>query len=482
MRTALRASAVATLVLIIGLVASPAMADVWTDRTVYNAGDTVAISGDGMQAAESVGVDVSFPDGSLAQHHDVLADDLGNFSDSYTLPLDAPSGDYTVVATGAESGQTFSTTFDPIGAGSLNCPLPVHNPTHYKLQVGTTVTCTIDGASEVSGQSTTTVFIKSSTLGNSQVTGTVTGTGSATQITFTFTAPLDGCDTTVVAYENVGLNSNNAIISGDPTHPSAAGFAYVDGDGNVVDCGSRTPHVSILKVADEHTVTAGEDIGFTITVTSDGNATAEGVQVSDTLPTDAGTSWSVDGGTGAGFCSISLGELTCDFGDMVAGASFDVHITSHTTQQTYNDSPVVNTATVTSTNAGSDDSTDQIDIICPRMALFITPDASTAPVGSTVGFTVRVVRQLNGTSYGIVLTNLLPKGPSWTLDGGTGASLCSISGTVMTCNFGDMAKGMSYSAHVSSSATRTGTLLDRARVTGASSLVNKTAQATISVV
>ena len=478
MRSALRALAVATLVLTIGLVAGPALADVWTDRTVYNAGDTVSISGDGMQAGESVGVDVFLPDGSLGQHHDALADDLGNFSDTYTLPSDAQSGDYSVVATGAESGQTYSTTFDPIGAGSLNCPLPVHNPTHYKLEAGTTVTCTIDGASEVSGQTTTTVFIKSSTLGNTQVVGTVTGTGSNTQITFTFTAPENGCDTTIVAYENVGLNSNNIIISGDPSHPAAAGFAYVDGSGNVIDC---APHISILKVADEHTVTAGDNIGFTITVSSDGTTTAEGVQVSDTLPTDAGTSWSIDGGTGAAFCSISLGLLTCNFGDMPAGSSFDVHITSPTTQQTYNDSPVVNTATVTSTNAGTDESTDQVDIICPRMALFITPDSSSAPVGSIVGFTVRVIRQLDGTSYGIVVQDLLPKGPSWTLDGGTGASMCSISGSLMTCNFGDMSKGMSYTAHVSATASRAGSLLDRARVTGASALVYKTAQATITV-
>jgi uncharacterized repeat protein (TIGR01451 family) len=481
MRSALRASAVATLVLIIGLVAGPALADVWTDRTVYNAGDTVAISGDGMQASESVGVDVFLPDGSLAQHHDVVADDLGNFSDTYTLPMDAPSGDYTVVATGAESGQTFTTTFDPIGAGSLNCPLQVHNPTHYKLQVGTTVTCTIDGASEVSGQSTTTVFIKSSTLGNTQVVGTVTGTGSNTQITFTFTAPADGCDGTVVAYENVGLNSNNIIISGDPSSPAAAGFVYVDGNGNVIDCGG-TPHVTILKVADEHTVTAGDAIGFTITVSSDGTATATGVQVSDTLPTDAGTSWSIDGGTGAAFCSINLGQLTCNFGIMTPGSSYDVHITSPTTKDTYNDSPVVNTASVTSTNAGSGESTDQVDIICPRMALFVTADATSAPVGSTVGFTVRVIRQLDGTSYGIVVQNLLPKGPSWTLDGGTGASLCSISGNLMTCNFGDMSKGMSYTAHVSATASHAGSLLDRARVTGDSPLVYKTAQATVSVV
>src|SRR5438105_3457427 len=131
-KNGLRATAVATLVLMIGLLATPAFADVWTDRNVYQGGDTVLISGDGMQGGESVGVDVFLPDGSPAQHHDVAADDQGGFSDTYILPTDAPSGDYSVVATGADSGATFSTTFDPIGAGALNCPLPVHNPTHYK--------------------------------------------------------------------------------------------------------------------------------------------------------------------------------------------------------------------------------------------------------------------------------------------------------------------------------------------------------------
>src|SRR2546428_8125389 len=103
----LRATALVAVVMTVGLFAGPARADVWTDKTVYQAGETVAISGNQMQPGESVGVDVSLPGGSLAQHHDVLADGQGNFSDSYTLPSDAPSGDYTVVATGADSGNTF---------------------------------------------------------------------------------------------------------------------------------------------------------------------------------------------------------------------------------------------------------------------------------------------------------------------------------------------------------------------------------------
>jgi uncharacterized repeat protein (TIGR01451 family) len=480
----LRATALAVTVLAVMALAGAANADVWTDRAVYQPGDTVAIGGNGMQAGESVAVDVSFPDGSLAQHHDVLADDQGNFSDTYTLPLDAPSGDYSLVATGAESGNSYSTTFDPIGAGALNCPtLQVHNPTHYKLQVGTTVTCTIDGAAEVSGQSTTTVFIKSTPLGNSEVTGTVTGTGENTQITFTYTARGDGCDTTVVAYDKVGTNSNNTIISGDPTHPSAAGFAFVDGNGNVIECGGGgEAHVTILKVADEPTVNAGDSIGFTITVTSDGTATALNVQVSDTLPTDRGTSWSIDGGSGAADCGISAGILSCDFGDMASPSSLDVHISSPTTNGTVNDSPVVNTATVTSDNGGSGESTDQVEVICPRVRAAVTRDAATVPVGSTVGFTLRADRKMAGTVHDIVLTGYLSKGVTWTLAGGNAQAMCSVAGATLTCTLGDMSQGTTYTAHVTGIAVKAGMLTAKAVTSGPSPLVQATAKASVAVI
>jgi uncharacterized repeat protein (TIGR01451 family) len=483
LKALLRATAVATAVMAVGLVVGVARADVWTDRYVYHGGDTVAINGDGMQAGESVAVEVFLPDGSLAQHHDVAADDQGAFADSYVLATEAASGIYSVVATGAESGATYSTTFDPIGAGALNCPgLDVHNPTHYKLQVGTTVTCTIDGAEEVSGQSTTTVFIKSSALGNTEITGTVTGTGQDTQITFTYTARDDGCDTTVVAYDKVGTNSNNTIISGDPNSLSAAGFAFVDGNGEVIECGGQgTPGIDILKVADEPSVYWGTTIGFTITVTSTGTATATNVQVSDPLPTDAGTSWSIDGGTGAGDCSISLGNLTCDFGDMAAGAFFTVHISSPTTKNTVADSPVVNTAYVTTDDAGTDESTDDVEVICQRVNLSVKVDASTVPVGGTAGYTVKVSRGALGVVHGVSVTALLPKSLTWTLDGGSGQSLCSVSGTTLSCSFGDMDFGSTYTAHVSAVTLSPGTLLNKVKVFGPNPLMTATSKASITV-
>ncbi len=296
------------------------------------------------------------------------------------------------------------------------------------------------------------------------------------------TRPGDGCDTTVVAYDTVGTNSNNAIISGDPDHPSAAGFAFVDGQGNVIDCGGSTEaNVSITKVADAPSVYAGDPIGFTTTVTSEGPATALNVQVSDTLPTDAGTSWSIDGGSGAGDCSISAGVLSCDFGDMAAFSSLDVHITSPTTLDTAKESPVVNTATVTSDNAGSGESTDQVEVICPRMGLSVKPDASTVPLGEPAGYTMKVTRKLPGTVDDIGLTAVLPKHMAWSVDGGTGQSMCSLDGQTLTCYFDEMDQGMSYSVHVSAVTVRIGMITAKVTTWGPSSYSYASTRVTILV-
>ena len=91
--------------------ASVAMGAVSTDQADYVPGSVVMISGDGMTPGESVMVDVYLPDDSLAQSNEVVADETGNFTDTYQLSQDGPLGTYTAVATGQSSGATFSTTF-----------------------------------------------------------------------------------------------------------------------------------------------------------------------------------------------------------------------------------------------------------------------------------------------------------------------------------------------------------------------------------
>ena len=53
--------------------------------------------------------------------------------------------------------------------------------------------------------------------------------------------------------------------------------------------------IQIAKTADAAQVNAGEQIGFTMTVWNTGAGDAKGVKLNDTLPTNAGLDWSIEG-------------------------------------------------------------------------------------------------------------------------------------------------------------------------------------------
>ena len=218
----------------------------------------------------------------------------------------------------------------------------------------------------------------------------------------------------------------------------------------------RCAHIDITKVADAASVSAGDDIGFTITVKSTGPGAAKGVVMTDVLPTDPGTSWTIDGGTGAGTCSTDAGTITCAFGDMANGASYTVHLSSPTTKATIATSPVSNTADVTTTNDGSDSDTDQVVVLAGSIDITKVADAASVSAGDDIGFTITVKSTGPGAAKGVVMTDVLPTDPgtSWTIDGGTGAGTCSTDAGTITCAFGDMANGASYTVHLSSPTTK----------------------------
>src|SRR5579864_719955 len=108
------------------------------------------------------------------------------------------------------------------------------------------------------------------------------------------------------------------------TEPSS-GATCTDGKGYSITVGlgdtksgnvfgnTQHPDLTITKVADSPTtVSAGDPIGYTITVHNDGPGTAANVKLSDTLPANTGT-WSFDNASaGWGSCAISgAGVLTC---------------------------------------------------------------------------------------------------------------------------------------------------------------------------
>ena len=118
--------------------------------------------------------------------------------------------------------------------------------------------------------------------------------------------------------------------------------------------------------------------------------------LSDTLPTNAGLSWSI-ASQGAGWnstCAIAAGKLTCGgangvtvkAGTTQAASTFTVHITSPTTGATGGDCPetgvVDNTGSVTTTNAGSDDSSAST---CVQAMVDLSVTKSGSPATQTLG-------------------------------------------------------------------------------------------------
>ena len=104
---------VGTLLAALTIGAVMAYADVTAVPYDANPGETVQITGDGMTPGENVRIEVNYPDGSNAQTHVVQADGSGNFSDTFDVTEGMPGGVYQVIATGEESGNVFTTTFDP---------------------------------------------------------------------------------------------------------------------------------------------------------------------------------------------------------------------------------------------------------------------------------------------------------------------------------------------------------------------------------
>jgi len=84
--------------------------------------------------------------------------------------------------------------------------------------------------------------------------------------------------------------------------------------------------LSISKGPDGGSMAAGGVLQFTITVRNDGDGVAHGVMIEDPLP--SGFTWTESPDKAQ--CSISADVLSCSIGDLNAGASFSVRVSTPT--------------------------------------------------------------------------------------------------------------------------------------------------------
>jgi uncharacterized repeat protein (TIGR01451 family) len=232
-----------------------------------------------------------------------------------------------------------------------------------------------------------------------------------------------------------GLLSNTATVSAANEQPalqnqqSTATVTVVAAD------------VTVLTVADQSPVSAGQAAGFTITVSNAGGNGATGVTLDDPLPAGAGNdvSWQIDPNTGdAGSFDLSgpVGgqELTLAPGvsTLAPGQTLTVHVTGLTTAD---DAPapslsglLANTATASADNeapANQDQqSTATVTVLAPDVSVAKKADQESVATGQTAGFTVTITNVGPGTATGVTLSDLLPAGAgndiNWQIDPDTG--------------------------------------------------------------
>ena len=146
-------------------------------------------------------------------------------------------------------------------------------------------------------------------------------------------------------------------------------------------------------------------------------------------------------------CTISGGALTCSFGDLAAGATRSVHITSPTTPD--NCGTVNNTASATATNeanTGNNSGSASITINCPDLVVSqnLLMQVLLMPV-IQIGFKITVSNSGPGLAKGVTVSDTLPSSPGmvWTIDLLNSDSGCMITGTNnLSCSFGNLGNGV----------------------------------------
>jgi uncharacterized repeat protein (TIGR01451 family) len=239
--------------------------------------------------------------------------------------------------------------------------------------------------------------------------------------------------------------------------PGALGVGYAIGDhtfgGN--DFGNqRMTDLVVEKLASKPVTIAGEDLEWTLNVTSRGLFDTPGVVVDDDLPAGVADVLELDPA-----CTLSARHIHCALGTMSPQQVRVLRFRTRLRPDLDKDSTVVNAATVTSdypdshpADNGDDDST----TVDTRADLVTTKSVSTllALGGGPVSYVVTVRNEGPSDARDVELRDPVPADVE-VVSTTPGPPVCTVAGQLLTCAFGTLAPGQSRSVTVAGRAKGT---------------------------
>ena len=278
-------------------------------------------------------------------------------------------------------------------------------------------------------------------------------------IDWTISPAVDGCaiaaGTLTCSWETLAAGASVSIVVIGSTEPADCGVldntgsADASNDDEVSDDGDITvecPDIDVTKVADDESVSAGSDIGFTITVSNAGPGTAYDVTVSDELPD--GLDWALDPAVDG--CTIVDGVLDCELGDLPADGEVLIHISAATDEDDCGTHD--NLAVADASNDDAVDDEDSVAVLCPGLNIGKSADSAVVDAGGEVGFSIVVsnvddgIDPPEGTATDVTVSDPLPEGLDWSLDPDVDG--CAIADGVLECELGDLEPGDEVEIHV----------------------------------